>query len=172
MAHVVVSAETENWVAREPDPNDSWDNGDTGGRVSNVFAFVTDLRSPQYGASHGKDLDVQPGDTVYAVVADYESGCTFGRDGGHAQVLDVFTTGTEAKALAEAAMKPDTTETRWGEKVKVCGYNFTHDGVEYSRAWVGYFEDLQSLDVWQLTVKRAPKDPWSEDPKPGYKVGR
>lgn len=173
MTKIVVTAETREWTTRERDPNDSWDNGDTAGEVHNVVAFIERVESGYYGESHGKDLpDVKVGDTVYAVVADYESGCTFGRSGGHASVLDVFSDPEEAQALADAALKPDGFEERWGSQQPKYDYSFTHNGQSYYRSWVGYFESLNSLDVWACTVKSAPKDPWSNDQYPGFKTGR
>lgn len=174
MARVVVSAETRTWETRPRDPSDSWDNGDTAGEVTNVVAFLEPREVSYYGDSHGKDIEgADIGTTVYAVVADYESGCTFGRDGGHASVLDFFTDPAEAKALAEAALKPDSEGRNWrGDKEKVCGYSFEYNGQTYHRAWVGYFESLNTLDVWECRIKGTAKDPWSEDRDPGFKVGR
>lgn len=173
MTRVVVTAETRTWETRPADPSDSWDNGDTAGEVTNVVAFMERAEAHYYGESHGKDLgDVEIGDTVYAVVADYESGCTFGRDGGHATVLDFFTDPAEAKALAAAALKPDGQVERWaGHMVDQFDYSFTHNGQSYYRSWVGYFESLNSLDVWECRIKGVAKDPWSDDPQPGFRTG-
>lgn len=158
MPKIVVSADTQVGVTRERDPNDPWDQGDTSGHVSNVRAFLDRHDGVYYGESKARDLDVKVGDTVYAVVADYESGSTFGRSGGHAQVLDVFTTLKEAEGLVEAATAPpkgDGYEDR---------YSFTHEGETYSRSWVGYFERLQSLDVWDIVVRENPGDPLRKGP--------
>lgn len=174
MTRVVVSAETETWTTRPRDPDDSWDQGDTDGHVANVVAFLERTEANYYGDSHGKDLgDVEVGNTVYAVVADYTSGCTFGRDGGHADVLDFFTDPAEAEELAKAALKAERQVESWsGRKEDVFDYSFEHNGETYSRAWVGYFEHLNSLDIWACRIKRTAKDPWSDDPNPGYKEGR
>lgn len=162
MTKIVVSTEVENRTTRERDESDGWDIGDTEGYVSNVVAFIEREGDPSYyGDSHGKDLpDVKIGDTVYAVVADYESGCTFGRTGASGAVLDFFTDPEEAQALAEAALnKPEDAR-------------LVHNGVSYYCPWDGYFEYLQSLDVWACVVKGGPKDPWSDDKFPGFKTGR
>jgi hypothetical protein len=173
MTRVVVTAETREWTTRERDPSDPWDNGGTAGEVSNVVAFLEEREVSYYGESHGKDIPgAKIGDTVYAVVADYESGCTFGRSGGHAQVLDFFDNPAEAKALAEAALTPDGKEERWGRQVDRFDYQFTHNGQDYGRSWIGYFESLNSLDVWECRIKGTAKDPWSDDPNPGFRVGR
>lgn len=173
MTRVVVSAETREWTTRERDSSDSWDQGDTAGEVSNVVAWLEGQEVGYYGDSHGKDIPgVQLGDTVYAVVADYESGSTFGRSGGHASVLDFFTDREEAKALADAALKPDGKEDRWGRQVDKFEYSFTHNNQNYHRPWVGYFESLISLEIWECRIKGTAKDPWSDDPQPGFRVGR
>lgn len=142
MTHVVASAETESWVTRRADPDDKWDVGDSAGRVTNVEVVVSQEEQSYYGSSVGRNLDVNVGDTVYAVAADYSSGCTFGRSGGHGQVLDVFTDPAEAQSLAEAALQI-------GER----DYSFKHNNVEYRADWQGYFESLNSIDVWECTVK-------------------
>lgn len=174
MTRIVVSAETRTWTTRERDTSDSWDTGDTAGEVTNVVASIEAQEVSYYGESHGKDIpDLKIGDTVYAVVADYESGCTFGRDGGHASVLDFFATAQEARDLAEVALRPDSEGRNWrGDSTKICGYSFEHNGQSYYRSWVGYFESLNSLDVWECRIKGHAKDPWSEDRDPGFRVGR
>lgn len=173
MTRVVVSAETRTWETRPADPDDSWDNGDTAGEVSNVVAFIEGQEVHYYGDSHGKEIPgAQVGDIVYAVVADYESGCTFGRDGGHASVLDFYSDRESAEALVKAALTPDGQIERYGQTVDQFGYGFTFNGENYSRSWEGYFESLNSLDVWECRIKGAAKDPWSDDPTPGYRVGR
>lgn len=173
MTRVVVSAETRTWATREKDDSDSWDQGDTAGEVSNVVAFLEAREVSYYGDSHGKEIPgAKVGDTVYAVVADYESGCTFGRDGGHAQVLDFFSDSESAQALADVALKPDSKKERWGQSVDVFDYSFEFNGENYSRNWVGYFESLNQLDIWECRIKETAKDPWSSDPRPGFKIGR
>jgi hypothetical protein len=140
---VLIDTETYVYQTREPDPEDSWDMGDSAGYVSNVIARDPGTRG--VSSYRGSDsivieLPVKIGDTIYAVVADYESGSTFGRDGGHASVLDAFMTIEEAEALIKVAKEPSA------------GYAFTYNGVEYYRSWEGYFESLNSLDIWSLTV--------------------
>lgn len=171
MTNICATAETREWTTRERDPDDEWDAGDTDGEVSNVVAFVETTSQGYYGASHSRDLPVKAGDTVWVVVADYESGCTFGRSGGHADVMEIFTSSEEADAFLTAALHKDTTEKRWGGVQEVHGYGFEFQGKDYSRAWVGYFESLNSVDIWECQVKANPKDPWSADRSPAYKKG-
>lgn len=153
---IIVSAETETWTSRCADPDSEWDSGDTDGRVSDVTAFEdrSGKEHYSYGDSLRKELDVTLGDLVYAVVADYSSGSTFGRDGGHAKVLDVFATEEEANSLVEAAKAPSASARSQDR------YRFTHNGTDYFRIWTGHFESLNSLDVWSVNVRRDPADPF------------
>jgi hypothetical protein len=153
---IIVTAETEQWTSRCADPDDEYDSGDTDGRVSDVTAFedTTGVDRYSYGDSVRRELDVRIGTLVYAVVAAYESGSTYGRSGGHAKVLDVFTTEQEAQGLRDAATAPpasDAFEDR---------YPFTYNGATYHRVWAGHFERLNSVDVWSVNVRRNPADPF------------
>ncbi len=144
MTVVEFSTSVKDYQTREPDPSDSWDIGDVDGYVDNVTARPSDELQPYYACSLGKEFpdSVGPGSTLYVVVADYTSGCTFGRTGAQGQVLDAFEDPQEAQALAEAARA--TTE-----------YNFTYEGVTYRADWMGYFESLSSLDIWEVTVNKS-----------------
>lgn len=147
MKQIVVSVETEVWSVRDPDPDDSWDVGDTAGRVVGVRAWeLRDWENSTFRRYGGYDswtgpLDVEAGDYVYAVVADYESGSTFGRDGGHCSVVDVFADIETADACAKAAELAQE-------------YRFKFQGREYYASWQGYFESLNELRVWAVKVER------------------
>ena len=175
MTYVVVNSEVETWVSRERDPEDEWDAGDTDGRVSNVTAWVDPTADRENQWYHGDSIvkqfpdDVTVGTTLYAVVADYSSGSTFGRDGGHAQVLDAFTSVSEAESLRDAALVTRDS----GSWRKDYDYSFTWGEHEYSRGWAGYFEHLNSLDIWQIVVKPAATNFLNPDlASGGYKLGR
>lgn len=143
MTKIVVSAETEVWSTRDPDPTDSWDAGDTAGRVVGVHAWTAREweSKTHYGGydSWSGELDVQAGDYVYAVVADYESGSTFGRSGGHASVVEVFTNIETADAFAEVAEN-------------ATDYRFSFGDEDYYASWQGYFESLNEMRVWAVKV--------------------
>lgn len=162
MTVVCVTTEVDTWQDEGPDEDYlrgepySW-RGSTGGRVSNVIAFIeaTEKPQPYYGDSAGKVMDVLPGDVVYAVVAGYSTGDTFGREGGQAKVVDFFQDPDEAERLFEAA-KADN------------DYQFEFEGTTYYRPWVGYFENLDTLEIWTCRVR---PDRWSDGPRPGYRSG-
>lgn len=169
MTQICVTTEVETWQSEGP--SEAYEKGEaysfrgsTAGRVTNVIAFIEREASPYYGESAGKDIpDVKQGDTVYAVVADYSSGDTFGQDGGHSQVLDFFSDPDEADGLLRAAQADPTSDDFHNR------YSFTYNGKEYNRAWAGYFESLNDLEVWACTVR---PDRWTEGPRPGYRRGR
>lgn len=166
MNKIVVSAETVTHVTRSGDINDPWDADDTDGYIENVVAYVEnpDINVWNYGSSLGKEMDIDAGDTVYAVVVNYRTGNTFGTDGCNASVLDVFDSADMAEGLISAALADDGDEGRYGR------YSFTYEGKEYSRCWEGYFESLNSIDVWQLIVR---KSVYSESGHTrGYRVGK
>jgi hypothetical protein len=137
---ILINTEVSRVETRAPDPGDKWDAGDTQGQVDNVTATLTNMPEGDNYDSLVRELPVSPGEKVWAVVVDYESGSTFGRDGGYAQVLDVFTEEWKAHALRQAALNVDK------------GFTLEHDGKSYHVSWRGYFETLQSIDVWELTV--------------------
>jgi hypothetical protein len=169
MTQICVTTEVETWQSEGPSEaflkGESYSfRGSTGGRVTNVIAFIEREASDYYGESAGKDIPgVKSGDTVYAVVADYSSGDTFGEDGGHSQVLDFFLDPDEADELLILA-SAESTSDNFSDR-----YTFQYKGKEYSRAWVGYFESLNDLEVWACTVR---PDRWTEGPRPGYRRGR
>lgn len=174
--NILIGTEVEVYTSRERDPEDECDNGDTEGRVTNVWASYT-KEEPRYWS----DSVIIPepenfNGTLFAVVADYSSGNTFGRDGGYSQILNAFADNETAEALAVAALenKRDGWRTSYD-------YSFTFQGKEYSRSWAGYFECLNSLDVWEIAVRKYPVDPFRDKEeyyedtygvKAGRRVGR
>lgn len=146
---ITVEAATETWLTSQADPGDEWSRDSTAGRVTDVTARENPTAS-DYSSSDewNGELDVAVGGTVYAVVADYESGDTFGRSGGYAQVVDVFTDSAEADALLAAARA-------YSEDKKIQS-GLEHNGKTYYASWTGYFESLNSLDIWSVRVQ--PKD--------------
>ena len=135
MGVVTIKVETEVYETREPNPDDRWDHGDTRGHVTGVKAHITDKPAdPTFYRAESFEVDAGVGDWVYVVVADYESGDTFGRSGGYFQVLDVFTDAAHATALVQAA-----------QQVKKSQYVFLCNDREYHVSWTGYFEELQDI---------------------------
>jgi hypothetical protein len=155
MTQIVVGTEVETWQSEGPSRDylngvPYSDRGTTAGRVTNVVAEIVTESHPYYGDSHGKDIPgAGAGDTLYAVVVEYSTGDTFGRDGGQSKVLDFFTDPEEAAALAQRA-----TEHNYGTD----GFGFDHNGEHYSTLWCGYFESLDSIDVWDIQIRNKASD--------------
>lgn len=137
-----VEVDTRVWQTRQPDFDDRWDHGSTAGCVSSVDVWYSDDDAdPIPYRAESFDVDARPGDVVYVVVVDYESGDTFGRSGGKYTILDVFTDAKEAIGLVDAAAAvPKST------------FQFTYNGKDYYADWVGYFEALQEVRVWTCAV--------------------
>lgn len=150
MTEIRVVVETSEWQSRPADPSDKWDHGDTRGQVDNVYAELASApeSSSWYSKELVKDLgDVKPGDSVYAVVVDYESGDTFGRWGGYAQIMDVFSTLEEAEGLyRECVAHAEQTVKRIAQGVEYAGKS-------YYVAWDGHFESVNDIEVWHLVIR-------------------
>jgi hypothetical protein len=163
------STEVETW--QEDGPDQDYLNGEpysyrgsTNGRVTNVTAAESgrEESASYYGSeSLVKDMpNVSPGDTLYVVVVGYTSGDTFGRDGGHTAVLDAFADPDMAEELMEAAAE-NTDE-----------YKMTFKGVEYYCPWVGYFENMEEINVWEVTVRKTHQySRWDSGVTRGFKRG-
>jgi hypothetical protein len=138
---VEIMVDTMTYETRPADPDDQWDRGDTGGYVRDVRArWVPEADKIHYRAE-AFDVPAGVGSTVYAVVAQYESGDTFGRHGGQYQVLDVLADVESADALARAA-----------EAVPRSQFTLRHGGKDYYVSWTGYFESLDWVRVMPLIV--------------------
>jgi hypothetical protein len=140
---IKVEATVDIWETREADLEDSWDRGDTAGRVTGVYVADEKMTS-----GYEFEVDANPGDLVYVVVADYESGDTFGRIGGGYQIIDVFADEVEADNLCAAAL--DFTNNRNG-----MSFSFVHKNKNYYASWVGYFEYLNDIVVWPVHIRTS-----------------
>lgn len=142
---ISIHVETERWVTREIDPDDDWDQGSSDGSITGVAAVYREEGSDRgfrgMGWGDGNyDIDAQPGDIVYTVIAKYGTGNTFGSEGCQISVMDVFTNSKDAEKLY------------YGLK-DVSDYQVTVEGRDYYIPWVGYFEWIQSLDIYTLVVQ-------------------
>jgi len=168
---ILIGTEVEIWVTSEADPDDDeWSTESTEGYVSNVWACMSDQEPRTWSESFIIDAPegFKAGDTLYAVVADYSDGDSFGQYGGYSQVLDGFTDLETASALANAADQAERDD--YGHKDY--DWDFEFQGKEYHRSWRGYFKILNSVDVWQVTVLGSPVDPYRQGSYAvGHKVG-
>lgn len=153
---MIVEFSTEVSEYQIQDPEQDWyDNvpysyrGETGTNLLNVTAALSKDQDWEesdfsgWGESLTKNMPVQLGDTVHVVVVTYQSGDTFGLDGGHTKVLDAFT------ALEDATALRDYVDTIGKSE----GFNFAFRDKGYYAPWAGYFEHLESVSVWGVQIK-------------------
>jgi len=147
---IQIIVETREYETSEPDPEDSWDRADTAMEVVGVAAIKVNGRVEVRRGWYGNDtFDVEPNehDLVYAVIARYSAGDTFGRDTGRVQVMDVFDNNEDAAALTEALEGSEHDKSQ-----AVVDFELKHGGRDYYLPWVGYFERLENVDVHPLRV--------------------
>lgn len=148
---IIVGVDT--WVTDEGDPPDvEWGNREsTDGAVTEVEAWlVSDEAKASWYGDPILDVDAGVGDTVYAVVVDYSTGDTFGRDGGYYQVLDAFTDPTDAYKLRDLAKEYEAGGQRFAR-------DLTYKDKSYYASWIGYFEYTNDIKVWECEVT----EPWT-----------
>lgn len=147
---VEFSTEVSTYRVRDPEPDyfnnvPYSDRGETATILESVTAAVSTQEPTEdhWGESLVKDMPgVERGDTVHVVVVVYQSGDTFGLDGGHTKVLDAFTDVDEAGELAKATREHGKSD-----------FNFNHNGRSYYAPWAGYFEHIESVEVWGVEIK-------------------
>lgn len=153
MTKLYMSYETESHCVREPDPEDSWDNGDYTGDY-----HVTGVRlTPGWYDSYETEEEVKAGDTVHVVYVAYDSGSTFGTDGGYGEIIAV------TKDSVKAVMVED-----WVEQELRLGYDYSFNRDKKNRAskpWPegvpvkgylschGYFEHNQRVRIETFIVR-------------------
>lgn len=148
---IQIIVHTQEHETSEPDPDDSWDRADTAMEVTGVSAIKTANRVEiSHRGYYGNDtFEVEPNENgiVYAVIARYSTGDTFGHDAGRVQVMDVFDNNEDAAALTEALECSERDKSQ-----SVVDFELKHGGRDYYLPWVGYFERLENVDVHPLRV--------------------
>lgn len=131
-------------TTRDPYPDDSWDRGDTEFILHDIIVRLDE---------HGEfDLDVSAGDTVYAVVAVYDTGDTFGRDERRHSVMGLFDKVEDAEIVHE---KYKGFVPHHSRRERITAWGFVHDEVHYYVPWLGYFERYVDCYVTDLEVQHA-----------------
>ncbi len=135
-----IDVDVDTWIERDPDPDDSWDIGDETGSITSVKAVrMSDWEAEhysdpgRYGGQHVIRFDVNPGETVIALVSCTETGCTFGRTGVLTMVHGIW-----------PASEAEIAQERKAE---------LEQNSDYSVPWNGYFEDLVSLELYTCIVQ-------------------
>jgi hypothetical protein len=116
------------YVTREANPDDEWDNGSTDASVNIGSAALVERDSYDCLPT---DEELKVGDVVFLVWAKYGTGDSFGSYGGKYELLDV--TKDSAKATERA--------------------KFHRARTDYGAPWIGYFEWLDDIYVEAFTLK-------------------
>jgi hypothetical protein len=134
--------EYKEWNVGGEDPNDSWSRDSFDGEVTGVTVSST----KDY---NGVGVESLP---AYAVVVGYTTGDTFGHN-FTATVVDAFETYEEAQGLAQEI---DRVYGVWEYGTRK-PYEFEFNGKEYYASWNGYFEHLESVDVFPVEQRFSKK---------------
>lgn len=143
---------------REPDPDDSWDRGNTSTTwtVEGIKLLGTEDHSYGYRCNHSVDIDWEPkkGKLYHLLYAVYSTGDSFGHDAGACfETIGLY----KSRHIAEENEK----RLREGKPSKKAPIYGTHVMLKmegtvklhpYSRPWDGYFESLDCLEVVSLNL--------------------
>lgn len=143
---ILVSSHCEE--TSEADPNDDWDRPDT-----RTYHEVLGARLTRDTGEYVEGLrgSLQAGEKIYALIAIYSTGDSFGHDEDYGfEVVNIFRT----KEAADYARKTLDEAPDNGYDFKPVQYlNTDGDLIDYHRPWTGYFERLTSLEVYELEVE-------------------
>ncbi len=122
------SVHVHTWVTHEADSDDEWDRDSTDGVVTVTKCHL----ARKDGYNHlGIEFDVDVGDTIWLVWAQYSTGDSFGCDGGQYELCSVHKSKHEADAEIERLGKLN----------------------DYSVPWSGYFECLDFIKAQEMVVE-------------------
>lgn len=114
------------------------------------------------------DLDVRVGDYVFAVVAHYGTGDTFGHcSGGQTQVIGAYRTVEDADRAKELCELYTSDREAYDEKIEALvlqglikrpvvsrlDSGLVIDGVDIYPYWTGFFESLNEIKIWMCRVE-------------------
>lgn len=144
MTNLSIDVDVERFIISEPDPNDSWDYGQSGMNVTVLGAsIVEDDRG--YKVLNTKD-HFAPGDIGYVLWVHYDTGSTFGSEQVY-QIVAVLKDKDFAykyKSYIEKDYK--TVYQSFDFRREFEGYHFYAD-------WKGYFEHLNSVNVTEVMIE-------------------
>lgn len=132
---------------RDPDPEDSWDRGDTSAMIEvRGVAPVKDSR--YFDVVLPSEFD--PSKKLFLLWADYDTGDSFGRDGNQFEAIDLFHD-YDAACAAKKALQSYRGDVYSGDYVRDDGGT-----ASVHLPWNGYFEYLNALHVQEVPVCDEP----------------
>lgn len=144
------SYESQRWITRDPDPQDSWDRGDYGGSYSVTGVYLSGGYRDEIQSSHV----FSSGDQCWIVYASYTTGSTFGSEGGYGCIIAITPTSDLAIQVEKAATKLDV--ELWPEGI-LKPYWFNPSEYSFAKGkilapWIGYFESLDAIRTENFIV--------------------
>ena len=142
--------EVRSWVTDPADADDSWSRDSTD--QSHDIRGIELVDEKGWGDMEVK-FDIEPGKTYYLLSVIYDTGDTFGRDGGQIEFIDLYEDHAlaekNAKTIAEHARSPGDYFKKH-DSLKIT----TNLGTEYqlSPSWVGYFESFDEARVSAVQI--------------------
>jgi len=118
--------------------------GDWRSDYSNDLESVT-ISEDGYGEPI--DFEVENGEEVFVVWAEYSTGDSFGRSSGSFDVVTVYKSEDKANKAAKILTSPVSDGKDYYESWTV---ELTTEGgslLKYNRPWMGYFEHLEGVNV-------------------------
>lgn len=115
-----------------PDPNDSWDIGESWESYTFTALNLKKTDSEWNSVLIPIQFEVSPGETVFIVVLSYTDGCTFGYTTGQKQICGVFKDRKDAQKMRDFLNREEDTA--------------------YAYYGHGYFERRESVDILAMTV--------------------
>lgn len=133
-------------VTREGDPEDKWDHDDT--HTDWTFTGLKLSDKDTYRALPVPD-DVNIGDTVYAVIAVYSTGDTFGNSSGSELELVSIHKSEELAKKNVTKLQSENKDERYSMEIEL------DNGEVLKRycPWDGYFESLDYVEYRKFTIE-------------------
>lgn len=148
MPKIRIFRESHEFVTQPGDPNDRWDRDNTRSvHLVQPFFEVVEREGHPYDLSISFDPD--PEKPYFLVYAIYSTGDSFGFDEDREiEFFDLFDNYEAAAGLANALR--ERTESRDSNDYD---FQITYNDVRYHIPWLGYFEELSTLQVLPVHMK-------------------
>lgn len=146
--HVVLH-EYEQFIEGSKDENDSWDRHDTQSGVEEIEVLLQEYH--MWSEEFEIDDKIKRGQVVYVVLANYDTGDTFGRDYNKTKVVEVFTSADDAHNLVKIINNQRADYSSDGKIDR--NYNFFYKNKQYYKFWEGYFESLNGARYESIQVR-------------------
>lgn len=150
LTYIKVIKEVNYYTIQEPDPNDSWDRGESG---ENHYIRGIQIVSEKDYHDLVVNFPIQKNETYFLVLVNYNTGNSFGRTNGKVEFIDLFKTEGKARQLAEKIA-----EDQRHKNDQDYNHSFSYSREDGTTAqcgtytWTGYFERFNYSEVETVSV--------------------